>query len=456
MRTFEAMEMLPVVPTRVGGTHWVGYVVPAIEKFLKGYAALRSQLEDCVEQRGEGAAKKKARGYIRAMKRPDIITFLHLLLDVLYPLQKLSKTLQDRETTLADVQESYEVTKTLLEGIKDNVGTKEHQLFSSSDTLREFQGQDLSGSAVHENFIGTRQKICKSLLDALDRRFSDLSEGICLATEIASFKRWPLHEEKSAIHSFGADHVDVLTEHYKQCLVEAGVDTDAINLEWMDLKVHLYIRHKRDVQSLKWAAVMSRVYDEFPNVMALIDLVRALPASSAENERGFSQMKLTKTYSRTKLAQKTLNNVMTIQVGEDSVKSFDADPAIIQWNQEAKRPRRPNFMDGRQSRKKARLDVKVPAVSVTSPETGPDASQEVPVADDESQGADADNAAHVAAVMGAVASGYDEDEDYISDEFDEGLGDDVMSDDEDNDGITEDYAWKILSTLSDHQEFIIS
>ena len=79
--------MLPVVPTRIGGTRWVGHVVPAIEKFLKGYAALRSQLEDCVEQRGEGEAKKKARGYIRAMKRPDIITFLHLLLDVLYPLQ---------------------------------------------------------------------------------------------------------------------------------------------------------------------------------------------------------------------------------------------------------------------------------------------------------------------------------------------------------------------------------
>ena len=152
------------------------------------------------------------------------------------------------------------------------------------------------------------------------------------------------------------------------------MDRDAINLEWMDLKVHLYIRHKRDMQSLKWAAVMSRVYDEFPNVMALIDLVRALPASSAENERGFSQMKLTKTYSRTKLAQKTLNNVMTIEVGEDSVKSFDADPAIIQWTQEAKRPRRPNFMDGCQSRKKARLDVKVPAASVTSPETETDVS----------------------------------------------------------------------------------
>ena len=90
------------------------------------------------------------------------------------------------------------------------------------------------------------------------------------------------------------------------------------------------------------------------------------------------------------------------------------------------------------------------------PETGPDSFQEVPVADDESQGADADNAAHVAAVMGAVASGYDEDEDDISDDFDEGLGDDVMSDDEDNDGITEDYAWKILSTLSDNQEFLIS
>ena len=49
--------------------------------------------------------------------------------------------------------------------------------------------------------------------------------------------------------------------------------------------------------------------------------------------------------------------------------------------------------------------------------------------------------------MGNVVSGYDEDEDDIADEFDEGLGDDVMSDDAYNDGITEAYAWKILSTL---------
>ena len=164
------------------------------------------------------------------MKRPDIITFLQLLVDVWHPLQKLPKTLQDNETTLADVHESYEVTQTLLEGFKENGGPKEHQMFSTSDTLREFKGQDLRAGAVHQNFIGICQKICKFLLDALARRFSDLSEGICQTNEIVSFKRWPLPEGKSAIDSFGTDHVDALTEHYKQCLVEAGVDTDAINL----------------------------------------------------------------------------------------------------------------------------------------------------------------------------------------------------------------------------------
>lgn len=45
------------------------------------------------------------------MKRPDVIAFLHLLLDMFGPLRALSLTLQSDHTTLADVGEKLKSLK---------------------------------------------------------------------------------------------------------------------------------------------------------------------------------------------------------------------------------------------------------------------------------------------------------------------------------------------------------
>ena len=49
------------------------------------------------------------------MKRPDVIAYLHLLLDVLSPLRLLSLTLQSNQTTLADVGEKIDVVSSFKE-----------------------------------------------------------------------------------------------------------------------------------------------------------------------------------------------------------------------------------------------------------------------------------------------------------------------------------------------------
>ena len=57
----------------------------------------------------------------------------------------------------------------------------------------------------------------------------------------------------------------------------------------------LFFRYKEKIQSLKWLEIYSLYEEGHVNVLAIIDLILTLPASSAANERGFSQMKLTKT-----------------------------------------------------------------------------------------------------------------------------------------------------------------
>jgi len=50
-RSFQSLNQTSVMPTRVGGTRWVGHMVHSIENCLRGYQAIRHQLEDCVTQK---------------------------------------------------------------------------------------------------------------------------------------------------------------------------------------------------------------------------------------------------------------------------------------------------------------------------------------------------------------------------------------------------------------------
>ena len=117
-------------------------------------------------------------------------------------------------------------------------------------------------------------------------------------------------------------------------------------------------RSKEHIQELKWPEVHSLYHEGHENVLAVIDLIVTLPASSSANEQGFSQMKLTKTSIRNRLSNATLNNSMAIQMLTPSVKEFDPDQAINKWMMGGKRERRPIFNEG-SSRKRARLESNV-------------------------------------------------------------------------------------------------
>ena len=84
----------------------------------------------------------------------------------------------------------------------------------------------------------------------------------------------------------------------------------------------------------------------FPNMLSLVDLILSIPASSAEVERGFSQLKLIKSANRSKMSQKSLNDNLAIKLSLGSDEEFDPDPAIEHWLGCGKRPRRPLLKDG--------------------------------------------------------------------------------------------------------------
>ena len=93
------------------------------------------------------------------------------------------------------------------------------------------------------------------------------------------------------------------------------------------------------LQSLSWVELNDCHHDELPNVLELVDLVLALPASSAICEQGFSVMKRVKNDWRSKLGKEALNDQMRIILHRED-DTFDPTPAIEAWLNGSGRKRR--------------------------------------------------------------------------------------------------------------------
>ena len=50
---FSCLNIKVLIPTRVGGTSWVGHILRATDNFLKGFQAIRNQIEDCLNQKAK-------------------------------------------------------------------------------------------------------------------------------------------------------------------------------------------------------------------------------------------------------------------------------------------------------------------------------------------------------------------------------------------------------------------
>ncbi|XP_061173543.1 uncharacterized protein LOC133182710 [Saccostrea echinata] len=98
-----------------------------------------------------------------------------------------------------------------------------------------------------------------------------------------------------------------------------------------------------DVYQLSWEEVNHKYKEGHQNFLALVDIILSLPTSSADAERGFSEMKMVKTDWRCRLRSEVLNDLMHIQFNTQDVLKFNPLPAIHLWNSSAVRPRRPFY-----------------------------------------------------------------------------------------------------------------
>ena len=102
-----------------------------------------------------------------------------------------------------------------------------------------------------------------------------------------------------------------------------------------------------------------------------------LPASSAEVERGFSQLKILKTDIRSTLSEERLNDLLAVKLLSADIQNFDPLPAIELWSTSCVRTRRRLLKDRTSQRESSTAVVNVAADNTAVPTAS---SVAVPVA----------------------------------------------------------------------------
>ncbi|XP_019351596.1 sperm flagellar protein 2 isoform X1 [Alligator mississippiensis] len=326
---YEAFKLHLALPSKIGGSRWLPRLQTALQILLKGYAAIVLHLSKFQIQGDPSATNhQKVKGFLKLLLKMEVVKFSHFLLDVINVLNILSRVTQDCNSSIADIFATMQSTLQTLHMYQTRSGPKERLV----ETVTHFHGHQLLGNG---NILPLRMKVLSNMMKRLHDCFCDASQDILRATIIGSFKLWPDKIEQD----FGEREVSVLTKHFEAVLENANVKVDEVETEWSMLKLELYDRFQ-NIRSLTWDSVNLEYSHKYPNILTLIDLILTLPASSAEAERGFSQMKRTTMQQHSKLMSDSVTDLMVIQMNSPDIRKFDPEKAIHLWNTTCQRNRR--------------------------------------------------------------------------------------------------------------------
>ena len=195
-----------------------------------------------------------------------------------------------------------------------------------------------------------------SLLENIRNRFSDRSLKIVTAMSIFNPATLPSEESLS---SYGNEQIKLLAGFYGEATVKYDgethtsklfVDASELLSEWKIFRRALVVEKKSlmerknspilspTMQDILEEMMKSKTYEGvFPETWKLLNIMMALPVSTATVERTFSQMKLIKTRLRNRLSDSNLEHLIKIAIEGPSISNVDFNEILDIFKQKNRR-----------------------------------------------------------------------------------------------------------------------
>ena len=283
------------------------------------------------------------------------------ILDVLKALSRSSLFSQSRSTPFPAVQSSLEKCVDRLKLLKrDTSRGAEWQKYVKGDYKHVLSQYIISGEEHLSE--ATKVNILDILIDCVKQRCSDsVPLELDKLSPLLNITNWKKDELFSldSVSSNGirtwnvSDWMDVeisnLNEYIftKEQLVKQGIAVAGIFVEWStDTKLPALDIDWEHPENISWKDVISQMSaDRFINLTALVDFLGTFCLSSAEAERGFSQLKVVKTDESSRLQHSPLEDQLLAKLEDPPLDKFDPVPVIEAWSVSGARVRRPSFME---------------------------------------------------------------------------------------------------------------
>lgn len=300
----------------------------AVKSIIDNYAVLSSLMTQLNEESHDETGRK-AGGILAVLDKFSTFFGLHLAFMCFSPIEQLSRTLQTVNISLEDAQKAVAVTRSFIQRKRsDNAFNdfyktvvQDSKDLTDAPVLPRQQKRPKkldTGEAAHtfQSPVNHYRRLYFEVLDLLDgemdRRFEQRDLHVA-----ADLERLIVSAAKGEIGSFPSSTVSLYEKDFDFDSLRAQLNMlpDAIRTSGITVTT------VASVTSAMNAAPVAKTL--LPDVHRLLKLFYTIPVSTASAERSFSTLRRMKTYLRSTMTQRRLNDLMCSHTHRDALANVD-------------------------------------------------------------------------------------------------------------------------------------
>ena len=288
--------------SKIFDVRWVFSTYTAIRALWRNYPALYKHFsEQASSADRSGAEKAKFNGLAKKMATYTFISEIGLLKDLLRELKTLSLFFQSRSANITEAYARIRLTMVSVQSLKNTDGKSLGKYHSKVRVEKSFKGVSITCSdAQIKEFEQHRLQFCQAIDDNLNYRFEEAVDAVKMC-EVLDERSWPRDEEERV--AYGQNQVRKLAKSLR-------MDANLVLLEFGLWKAG---RPKGD------------------SLSAFLKALDCLPISTAECERGFSDMNLARTKIRNALTISRVSSLLFIKINGAPLQFVDFAKYVQLW-----------------------------------------------------------------------------------------------------------------------------
>lgn len=304
-----AAEDINTVVQRIGyifSIRWVASSGRTVDAVWKSYAALVKHFQTVsLDNTVTSSIRAKFTGLLNKLTSETFVKNLGLMRDILTELRCLSEKLQREDVTVVDSMRWLQQTIQVFTKHKTDFGSYYKKAVTEIEQSGTFKGVAISETSTSSKRNEINQgQIYQALIDSINSRFPD-SELVELMKPLY-IVNWP--ENESDLILYGESEVLRLAKKFGW---KESCDLKSLVGEFRDWKSNSKLK----------GSLLNRIVLQ----------AETLPASTAECERGFSQMNLIRTELRNSLSIDHVSDLLFITLNGPDIASWDALPYVRAW-----------------------------------------------------------------------------------------------------------------------------